>query len=142
MQEGGGATVQQLQVSRVPNAICQQDGAGHSLPADQGRSQLGQFTLLFFFLAPYELFCRKRPLSQTDSSSSVADVYAVLAPHDAAQPVRRRCPPEDPQTQSAARLPRVRRRGPAGQLSDPHGGGLPALRQAHRLQVRKRVPET
>lgn len=42
LQEGRGAAVQQLQVSRVPNAILQQGGAGHSLPADQRCSQLGE----------------------------------------------------------------------------------------------------
>lgn len=63
------------------------------------------------------------------------DVYAVLASHDAAQPVRRLRPPEDPQTQGAARVSRVWRRGPPGQLPDPPGGGLPALCPAHRLQV-------
>lgn len=65
----------------------------------------------------------------------VPDMYAVLASHDAAEPVRRVRTPEDPQTQSAARLSRVWRRGPAGQLPDPPGGGLPALCQAYRLQV-------
>lgn len=42
LQEGRGAAVQQLQVSRVPNAAVQQGGAGHSLPADQRRSQLSE----------------------------------------------------------------------------------------------------
>ncbi|MEQ2214731.1 hypothetical protein XENOCAPTIV_018253 [Xenoophorus captivus] len=42
LQEGRLAAVQQLQVSRVPSAVLQQGGAGHSLPADQGCSQLGE----------------------------------------------------------------------------------------------------
>lgn len=98
--------------------------------------------LLFFLKNFYYMSLQKAwPLSLIHFFSSVSDVYAVLAPHDAAEPLRRLRPPEDPQTQSASRLPRVRRHRPAGELSDALGGGLSALRQAYRIQVCRRVPK-
>lgn len=80
LQEGRGAAVQQFQMSRVPNAVLWQGWAGHPLPADQSCSQLSES--LFHATAT----CSSKMLVVTVwfSFSSVSDMYAMLASHDAA----------------------------------------------------------